>query len=100
LKYSDHQIGKSIFDCDRKKLRKYLAKYFLWVFPCAESSREGFSFEKLMHRLRFLGGFAAFEPFGLWPAMRAAMRKNTKRELLFFLIAKAANRAFLNLKTF
>jgi hypothetical protein len=38
------------------------------------------------------GGFAAFEPFGLWPATRAAASKNESSRFAFLLAAKAANR--------
>jgi hypothetical protein len=38
-----------------------------------------------------LGGFAAFEPSELSPALRAAIRKNESFCFAFFLIAKAAN---------
>jgi hypothetical protein len=33
---------------------------------------------------------AAFKPFGLWPAVRAAVRKNKSSRFIFFLTAKAA----------
>jgi hypothetical protein len=39
-------------------------------------------------------GFAAFEPFGLSPATRAAPRKNESSRFAFFFGAKAANRTF------
>jgi hypothetical protein len=42
------------------------------------------------HRLCLIGGFAAFEPFGLWPATRAAMRKNVSSRVAFYHIANAA----------
>jgi hypothetical protein len=57
-----------------------------------------FFLEGLVYRLRLTGGFAAFEPFGLLPATRAAVRKNESSRFAFFLPAKAANRTFLNLK--
>jgi hypothetical protein len=44
------------------------------------------------YRLRPTGGFTAFEPFGLWPATRAAVRKNESSRFAFFLTAKAVNR--------
>jgi hypothetical protein len=44
--------------------------------------------EEIDHRLRLTGGFAAFEPFGLWPATRAAVRKNESSRFAFFLYRK------------
>jgi hypothetical protein len=44
------------------------------------------------YRLHLTGGFTAFEPFGLWPATRAAVRKNESSCFAFFLTAKAVNK--------
>jgi hypothetical protein len=37
------------------------------------------------------GGSAVFEPFGLLPVLRAAMRKNESSRFAFFFIAKTAD---------